>query len=122
MNSKFRTFALIATIFGATATASTSASAHGFGGHGSAGLTGQLIGTNPRIVQDDLRPMVNSRHDFDRDFFRSHRHPRRIVQPLIMGPGPVIPAGNAGAGLGNGGNGGKGGLLFGNGGNGGVVR
>jgi hypothetical protein len=138
MNSKFRTFALIATIFGATATASTSVSAHGFGGHGSAGLTGHFIGTNPRIVQDDRRPMVNSRRDFDRDFFQLHRHPRRIVQPLIMGPGPVIPAGGAGGngGLlsGNGGNGGSGpvvpaggaggngGLLFGNGGNGGVVK
>jgi hypothetical protein len=119
MNSMFRTLALIATIFGDAATAATSASAHGFGGHWSTGLTGH-IGPNLRIVQEDRHPIVNGRRDFDRDFFQRHRHHRHWARPLIMGPGAVIPSGNAGPSPAiPGGAGGNGGLLNGNGGAGG---
>jgi hypothetical protein len=92
MNSKFRTFARTATIAGAVATA-TSASAHGFGGHWSTGLTGHME-TNRKTVQEDRRPMANGRRDFDREFCRWHRHRRHLVQPLIKGPGPVVPGVN----------------------------
>jgi hypothetical protein len=125
MNLKFRALALIATIFGAAATAATAAFAHGLGGHSSAGLTGH-IGPNLRVVEEDRHPSVNGRRDFDRDFFQRHRHRRHLVRPLIMGPGPVIPSGNAGPSPaipgGNGGAGGNGGLLYGNGGNGGLLN
>jgi hypothetical protein len=114
MNSKFCAFGLIATIFGAAATAATGASAHGFGGHSSTGLTGH-IGPNLRVVQEDRHPIVNGQRDFDRDFFQRHRHRRHLVRPLIMWPGPAIPGGNGGAG-------GNGGLLYGNGGNGGLLN
>jgi hypothetical protein len=120
MNSMFRTFTLVATIFGAAA---TGASAHGFGGHLSTGLTGH-IGPNLRVVQEDRHPIVNGRRDFDRDFFQRHRHRRHLVRPLTMGTGPVVPSGTAGPSPaipgGNGGAGGNGGLLNGNGGNGGT--
>jgi hypothetical protein len=118
MNSMFRTLALIATIFGDAATAATSASAHGFGGHWSTGLTGH-VGPNLTIVQEDRHPNVNGRRDFDRDFFQRHRHRRHLVRPLIMGPGLVIPSGNVGPPAIPGGAGGNGGLLNGNGGAGG---
>jgi hypothetical protein len=62
-------------------------------GHWSTGLTGHME-TNLKTVQEDRRPMANGRRDFDREFFRWHRHRRHLVRPLIKGPGPVVPGFN----------------------------
>jgi hypothetical protein len=82
MTSKFRTFALFATIVGAAATAASGRLRSWLWGppeHRADGPPGH----ESQTVQEDRRPIVNGRRDFDRDFFRSDRHRRHLVRPQI---------------------------------------
>jgi hypothetical protein len=100
MTSRIFSLVTTATVLTSMAIAPSGAYAHGFGGGhwgGNATSTGNLVNTmksgDSTLYLGENFKTENRRLGFeehDRDFFRWHRHPRKIV-PLMLGPGPALP-------------------------------